>query len=92
MFLILKPKKDESAAQKAVREVETVLNKYGGKLDSSHSGTNAKLAYPIENRIDSYQIILEFRAEPEDIAEINKQVSLVDDVIRANIFALAAAQ
>jgi small subunit ribosomal protein S6 len=90
MFLILKPKKDEAAAQKAIREVEVVLNKYGGKLIKSHSGTNAKLAYPIQNRLDSFQVVLEIQAAPSDLAEINKQVALVDDVLRNTTFALTA--
>jgi len=90
MFLILKPKSDESASQKAVREIEAVLNKYGGKLISSHSGTNARLAYPIQGRTDSFQIILEIEAKAQDLKEINKQLALVDDVLRATIFAKAA--
>lgn len=90
MFLILKPKSDESAAQKAVREIEAVLNKYGGKLLSSHSGTNARLAYPIQNRTDSFQIILDIQAEPADLKEINKQLALVDDVLRATVFTKTA--
>lgn len=92
LFMILKPKNDEAAAQKAVREVEAVLNRYGGKLIKSHSGTNAKLAYPIQNRIDSFQVVLEIMAEPKDLTEINKQLALVDDVMRVNTFVLAVAE
>jgi ribosomal protein S6 len=90
MFLILKPKKDEAAAQKAVREIELVLNRYGGKLIKSYSGINAKLAYPIQNRLDSFQAVLEIQAAPNDLAEINKQLALVDDVLRVTTFVLTA--
>lgn len=91
LFLILGSKKDEATAQKAVREVETVLNKYGGKLLKNHGGSNERLAYPIKKRIDSYQAVLEIQAEEKDVAEIKKQLSLVEDVLRASIFVLQAA-
>jgi len=86
MFLILKPKADETASQKAVRDIEAVLNKYGAKLKSSHSGGNARLAYPIQKRTDSFQIILDIEAEAQGIKELKKQLALVDDVLRATIF------
>lgn len=91
LFLILKPKKDENEAQKVIREIESVLNKYGAKLVKNHGGANSKLAYPIAKRQDSYQVSLEIRAQEKDIAEIRKQISLVDQVIRFSIFNLQAA-
>lgn len=91
MFLILNSKKDEATAQKAIREVETVLNKYGGKILKNNGGQNSRLAYPINKRIDSYQVVLEIQAETKDVAEMRKQLSLVDDVLRVGIFNLETA-
>lgn len=91
LFLILKPKKDEATAQKTIREIEAVLNRYGAKLVKNHGGVNAKLAYPIAKRIDSFQVSLEIEVEPNDVAELRRQLILVDEIIRFNIFALASA-
>jgi small subunit ribosomal protein S6 len=88
LFLILNSKKDEAAAQKAIREVEAVLNKYGAKLLKNNGGENARLAHAINKRIDSYQAVLEIQAEEKDLAEIRKQLALVEDVLRAGFFAL----
>jgi small subunit ribosomal protein S6 len=90
LFLILRSKKDEAEAQKSIREIETVLNKYGAKLLKNHGGANQKLAYPINKRNDSYQATLEIQSEEKDIAELRKQVSLLEDVVRFNIFTLTA--
>lgn len=91
LYLILKPKKDDAAAQKALREVETVMNKYGGKFIKTNDGRNAKLAYPIQKRTESYQTIVEFETSPEKVVEIRKQLALVDDVLRTNIAVLETA-
>jgi ribosomal protein S6 len=91
LFLILKPKKDEATAQKSIREVEAVLNKYGAKLVKNHGGSNFRLGHPIDKRMDSFQATLEIEVKPEDVAELRRQLILVDEILRFNIFALNAA-
>ena len=91
LFLILKPKKDEATAQKSIREVEAVLNKYGAKLVKNHGGSNTRLGHPIDKRMDSFQATLEIEVKPEDVAELRRQLILVDEILRFNIFALNAA-
>ena len=55
LFLLLNSKGDEAAAQKSLREVETVLNKYGGKFVKINSGSNTKLKYHVKDRREAYQ-------------------------------------
>ncbi len=88
LFLILKAQKDEATAQKSVREVENILNKFEAKITANNGGQNQRLAYPINNRIDSYQVVLEVEAKPDAIDAINKQFAITEDVVRANFFVL----
>tara|TARA_B100001989_G_C24386745_1_gene387165 strand:- start:113 stop:403 length:291 start_codon:yes stop_codon:yes gene_type:complete len=91
LFLLLSSKADDAAAQKSLRDIESVLNKYGGKFVKTNSGSNTKLKYAIRDRKDAYQVTVDIEAEPTDIVEIRKQLALVDDILRLDIFSLAKA-
>lgn len=94
LFLLLGSKVDDAAAQKSLRDIETVLNKYGGKYVKIHSGSNIRLKYPIKDRNDAHQITVDIEAEPQDLVEIKKQLNLVEEILRLDIFTpakLAAA-
>lgn len=91
LFLILEAKKDEAAAQKIVREVEAVLNKYGANIAKSHQGQNLRLAYQINKRRETYQVTLEIEADPSKLVEIKRNLTLIGQVLRFEIFALQAA-
>ena len=91
LFLLLSSKGDDAAAQKSLREIETVLNKYGGKFVKTNSGSNTKLKYAINDKKDAYQVTVDIEAEPKDITEIKKQLGLVDDILRLEIFSLTNA-
>lgn len=89
LFLILNAQKDETAAQKTLRDVENILAKFEAKVTANNGGQNQRLAYPINKRIDSYQVVLEVEAKPDAIDKINKQFAITDEVVRANFFTLA---
>lgn len=91
LFLILDSKKDDATAQKIIRDIEAVLNKNGAKVIKNNGGQNAKLAYQINKRRETYQGTLEIEAKPEAIAEIRRNLALVEHVLRFNIFTLQAA-
>jgi ribosomal protein S6 len=89
LFLLLGSKGDEASAQKSLREIETVLNKYGGKFVKVNNGSNTKLKYPIKDRNEAYQVTVDIEAETQDVVEIRKQLSLLEDILRLDIFSLA---
>lgn len=91
LFLLLKPKSDETAAQKSLREIETVLNKYGGKFVKVNSGSNTKLKYAIKDTRDAYQVTIDIEADTQKLVEIRKQLNLVEDILRLDVFSLAKA-
>jgi ribosomal protein S6 len=91
LFLLLNSKGDEASAQKSLREVETVLNRYGGKFVKINTGSNTRLKYTIKDRNEAYQVTVDIEAETKDLVEIKKQLSLVEDILRLDIFSLAKA-
>ena len=91
LFLLLSSKSDDAAAQKSLRDIEAVLNKYGGKFVKTNSGSNTKLKYPIKDRKDAYQVTVDIEADTDKLVEIKKQLNLVEDILRLEIFSLAKA-
>lgn len=89
LFLLLNSKADDAQAQKSLREIETVLNKYGGKFVKVNNGSNTKLKYPIKDRKEAYQVTVEIESDTKDLAEIKKQLALLSDILRLEFFVLA---
>lgn len=92
LFLILEAKKDEATAQKIIRDVEAVLSKYGAKVTKSHQGQSFRLAYQINKRRETFQIILEIASEPSQIAEIKRSLGLVNQVLRFSLLTMPAVK
>ena len=86
LFLLLGSKVDDAAAQKSLRDIEAVLNKYGGKFVKVNSGSNIRLKYPIKDRNDAYQVTVDIEAETQDLVEIKKQLNLIEEILRLDIF------
>lgn len=88
LFLIFNGKKDDNGAQKSLREVEAILNKNGAKIVKSLSSNNARLAYPINGKQDSYQVAVEVEADPSSLTEISRQLKLYEELLRSVFFTL----
>jgi ribosomal protein S6 len=86
LFLLLGSKVDEAAAHKSLRDIEAVLNRYGGKFVKINGGSNIRLKYPIKNRSDAHQITVDIEAETQNLVEIKKQLNLVEEILRLDIF------
>ncbi len=89
LFLILDSKKDDNSAQKITRDIEAILTKYDAKIVKNHGGHNARLAYQINKKRETYQLTLEIEARPDAIAEIKRNLTLLDSVLRFSVFTLA---
>ena len=91
LYLILKPMREENAIQKTYRELEALLNKYGAQVLKKEAGESKRLAYPINNKLDSFQTIFEISIEPDKIKELNRQLLLFDAVVRHTLFKIEEA-
>jgi len=94
--IVIQPKLDDDAVTNVVRQVEQILAKGGGTLDSSgqlidRRGTvvevtdgwrKRRLAYAIENHREGYYAVLRFHAPPEALTELDRSLKLSDDVLR----------
>lgn len=91
LFLILDSKKDDASAQKIIRDIEAILTKCDAKIVKNHGGHNARLAYQINKKRETYQVTLEIEARPDTIVEIKRNLTLLESILRFTFFTLATA-
>ena len=80
---------EESAYEAAVEKYSTVITARGGSVEKVDKWGMRKLAYPINYKTEGYYVVMQFTADGETPAEIERQMRISDDVIR---FLVTSAQ
>ncbi len=75
----------EEEAKSIVKDVEAIINKYGGEVNYNEFWGKKKLAYPIKNNHFGYYNLLEFDLKGDKLPELNENLRLFDKIIRFQI-------
>ncbi|MEG1179113.1 MAG: 30S ribosomal protein S6 [Oscillospiraceae bacterium] len=80
-MLVFSLKNGDDAAQELVAKFKAMIEKDGtiGKVDE---WGKRKLAYPINDELDGYYILIEFSAAPDFPAEFERVLKITDGVLR----------
>lgn len=73
----------DEAATKAVVEKFTALISENGTIDTVNEWGKKRLAYPINDENEGYYVLVEFKAEPSFIAELDRIFTITEDVVRS---------
>jgi small subunit ribosomal protein S6 len=90
VMLILPPEADEQAVSRVIDRITQVLVGSGGRVGKVERWGRRRLAYEIGHQSEGYYLIVEFGAEPGAIRELERVLSLADDVIRFKTLVRAA--
>lgn len=82
LTLILKPTLNEEAVTGTTERVENWITSNGGEMVSATPVGRKRLAYPIDHQRDGMYLLLQFRARPESITEVERNLKLSEDVLR----------
>ena len=93
---ILRPSLEEAEVDQRVEAVTELLKKAGGEAGATEKLGKKRLAYEIADVREGYYVVMGFRSEPAAAKELERQLGLNEDVIRALMIkldkrALAAA-
>lgn len=88
--MILPPDVEEPAVGEAVDRISRILAEGGGELGKVDRWGRKRLAYEIERQSEGYYVVVEFRAEPSALKELDRVLSLADDVLRFKVVLRAA--
>lgn len=68
----------------SLEKIQQTIKKTGGKIDSVDNWGKKKLAYEIDEMTDGDYTLVNFEANPEDIAELDR-ICRISDVIKRHM-------
>jgi small subunit ribosomal protein S6 len=89
-MLILPPDADESVIGGAVDRIVKVVSQSGGEVGKIDRWGRRRLAYEIAHQSEGFYVVVEFKADPSTIAEVERMLGLADEVLRFKVIVRAA--
>ncbi|MEW6059185.1 MAG: 30S ribosomal protein S6 [Actinomycetota bacterium] len=90
VMLILPAEADESVVSTAVDRVTRIVSEGGGEVGKIDRWGRRRLAFEIARQSEGYYLVVEFRADPAVIAELERTLHLADEVMRFKVVVRAA--
>jgi small subunit ribosomal protein S6 len=76
------PDLDDGDLQGTVENVSTVIDRNGGQVTKTDPWGVRRLAYPIQDVREGLYVYMDVEAEPEAIAPIERDLHMMDSVMR----------
>ena len=91
IMLILPPDAEDPAVDGVVERISGILSERGGEVSKVDKWGRRRLAYEIARQTEGYYVIVTFTAEPDAVLELDRVLSLADEVIRFKVVLRKAA-
>lgn len=88
MMFIVKTTIDEAAVNATVENLKSVITSMKGEITDSKDLGQKKLAYPIKKEITGFYYVVDFTANNELVAELDRKAKIDENVIRHMIINL----
>lgn len=82
LTIILPEKFKDSTQKKVLADIQESTEKLGAKFGKVEKIGKKKLAYPINKNKFGHYFFVEFEAEPSKVAEINRNLTISEEVLR----------
>jgi small subunit ribosomal protein S6 len=79
---------EEDAVRALVDRFTQQLTAAGAKSVKTDTWGKRRLAYPVRHRNEGYYVLMEANAEPSVLTDLNRQLTLADEVIRHKVLRL----
>jgi small subunit ribosomal protein S6 len=91
VMLILPAESDESVVGTGVERISKVIAEAGGEVRNIDRWGRRRFAYEIDKQGEGYYVVVEFRADPAVIAELDRTLQLADEIVRFKVVVRSAA-
>ena len=81
MYIIPSQSTDEEK-EALIAQVNGMIEKDGGKIESVERIGNKKLAYEIQKKREGYYVLVNFESKPEAIVELERVYKITDSVMK----------
>lgn len=85
-FYIVKPEFTDADVQKIADKFKGIVEDQGGTVASAEKWDKRKLAYEINGYKEGTYILMNFEAESQVPAEVNRLMRISDDIIRHRLY------
>ena len=85
MMVILDPSLEERTVQPSLDQFLTVVTSAGGTVDKVDVWGRRRLAYEIDKKSEGIYTVIELKAEPDTVKELDRQLNLNEAVMRTKI-------
>lgn len=90
-MVIVDPEADEETLGRAVDRVNQIITEHQGSPGSVDNWGKRKLAHEIDKKAEGHYFVVPFQAEPQALTELDRVLSLADEVLRFKIVRTDAA-
>ena len=91
VMLILPPDAEDAAVDGVVERITGTIAKRGGDVAQVDKWGRRRLAYEIAHHTEGYYVVARFTADPAAIPELDRVLSLADEVVRFKVVLRQAA-
>lgn len=85
VMFILDASLEEDAIQAVVDRATDLISRDGGSASRVDHWGRRRLAYEIDHRSEGYYVLIEATAEPAVVTELDRMLSLADEVMRHKV-------
>ncbi len=82
LLYFMAPTSDEESRAAVSNRIETTLTSLQGTIDNVEEWGKRKLAYEVDGLAEGDYVLVDFHANPSDIAEIDRVLRITDAVKR----------
>lgn len=82
LLFFVDPALDEEIRLASMKRIETTITEPGGVVDSVEEWGKRKLAYEINKLTEGVYTLVNFHAQPQNIAELDRVLRISDAVVR----------
>lgn len=87
LLFIVAPTIDDETRAGVMKRIDTTIAAADGKVDNVDEWGKRKLAYEIDGLADGDYTLIDFHADPQSIAELDRVLRITDAVVRHMITA-----
>jgi small subunit ribosomal protein S6 len=85
LMVILDPSLDERTVQPSLETFLNVVRSDGGSVEKIEVWGKRRLAYEIEKNAEGIYAVIDLRAEPATVKELDRQLTLNESVLRTKV-------
>lgn len=73
---------NEEVIQSAVKLIQDTIVRIGGTVSKVDEWGKRHLAYEVKHQSEGYYVVVDFEAEPSQIAELDRIIKIHEEIIR----------